>query len=61
MKPFPAPYSTVNRARPVARPLPRPQAHGTMRSTVLLSLLLAPDGGVPTHRHGQGAPRARTR
>jgi hypothetical protein len=61
MKQFATPYSTINRARPVARPVPRPEPHGTTRSTVLLSLLLAPDGGVPTHRHGQGAPRTRSR
>jgi hypothetical protein len=30
-----------------------------MRSTVLMSLLLAPDGGVTHNRHGQGASRAR--
>jgi hypothetical protein len=30
-----------------------------MRSTVLMSLLLAPDGGVSQHRHGQGASRSR--
>jgi hypothetical protein len=31
-----------------------------MRSTVLMSLLLSPDGGVPMHRHGQGSPRPRS-
>jgi hypothetical protein len=31
-----------------------------MRSTVLMSLLLAPDGGVHAHRHGQGGARSRT-
>jgi hypothetical protein len=30
-----------------------------MRSTVLMSLLLAPDGGVPAHRHGQGGAGTR--
>jgi hypothetical protein len=30
-----------------------------MRSTVLQSLLLAPGGGVPAHRHGQGAAQSR--
>jgi hypothetical protein len=28
-----------------------------MRATVLQSLLLAPGGGVPAHRHGQGRTR----
>jgi hypothetical protein len=32
----------------------------TMRSTVLLSLLLAPDGGAEIHRHGQGSTTQRT-
>jgi hypothetical protein len=30
-----------------------------MRSTVLMSLLLAPEGGITPHRHGQGASRSR--
>ena len=56
MKPFTSPpISHGTRARPVLRPSTRPQPPRTMRSTVLQSLLLAPDGGVPAHRHGQGA------
>jgi hypothetical protein len=30
-----------------------------MRSTVLMSLLLAPSGGTSAHRHGHGASRSR--
>jgi hypothetical protein len=30
-----------------------------MRSTVLMSLLLAPSGGITANRHGQGASRSR--
>jgi hypothetical protein len=60
MKSFPLPQSTTNRARPAARPMPRPQTASTMRSTVLLSLLLCPGGGVDAHRHGQGSSRPRT-
>ena len=59
MKPGPTPNSHSNRARAVLRPSTRPQPPRTMRSTVLLSLLLAPDGGVPAHRHGQGTTRSR--
>jgi hypothetical protein len=59
MKPFPPPHSSVKRVRPPA-PLPRPRSASTMRSTVLLSLLLAPDGGAETHRHGQGSSRPRS-
>ena len=58
MKSFPPPPSSTTRLRPVT-PLPRPTSGSTMRSTVLMSLLLSPDGGVPTHRHGQGSPRPR--
>jgi hypothetical protein len=29
----------------------------SMRSTVLLSLIVCPRGGVPQHRHGQSARR----
>jgi hypothetical protein len=58
MKPSSPPIAT-SRARPVLRPNTRPQPPRTMRSTVLQSLLLAPDGGVPAHRHGQGAARSR--
>ena len=61
MKPFPSPPSQMKRPLPVARTTPRPAPPSTMRSTVLQSLLLCPDGGVETHRHGQGATRARTR
>jgi hypothetical protein len=61
MKPFPSPPSQMKRPLPAARSTPRPIPPSTMRSTVLQSLLLCPDGGAETHRHGQGAPRARTR
>jgi hypothetical protein len=54
MKPFLPPHSSTKRARPALAPSPRIQPTTTMRSTVLLSLLLCPDGGVETHRHGQG-------
>jgi hypothetical protein len=59
MKPSSAPIPHSSRARPVLRPNTRPQPPRTMRSTVLQSLLLAPDGGVTAHRHGQGASRSR--
>ena len=59
MKPSPAPNTHTNRARAVLRPSARPQPPRTMRSTVLMSLLLAPDGGVARHGHGQGARRSR--
>jgi hypothetical protein len=58
MKPSPLPNPHGSRAKPVLRPTTRPQPPRTMRSTVLQSLLLAPGGGVPTHRHGQGSRRA---
>jgi hypothetical protein len=58
MKSFPPPPSSTKRVRPVT-PLPRPTSGSTMRSTVLMSLLLSPDGGVPAHRHGQGSTRPR--
>jgi hypothetical protein len=60
MKPFLPPHSSMKRARPALAPTPRVQAASTMRSTVLQSLLLCPDGGVGAHRHGQGkfSPRA---
>jgi hypothetical protein len=60
MKPSPAPNPHANRARAVLSPSTRPQPPRTMRSTVLMSLLLAPDGGITPHRHGQSARRART-
>ena len=59
MKPASTPNPHANRARAVLRPSTRPQAPRTMRSTVLMSLLLAPGGGVAPHRHGQGAARSR--
>ena len=59
MKPAPTTNLNSNRARPVLRPSTRPQPPRTMRSTVLMSLLLAPEGGVTPHRHGQGASRSR--
>jgi hypothetical protein len=61
MKPFPPPPSLMRRPLPATRTTPRPVPTSTMRSTVLQSLLLCPDGGVDTHRHGQGAPPTRTR
>jgi len=60
MKSFPPPHSSTKVVRPTAHPLPRPQFAGSMRSTVLLSLLLSPDGGAESHRHGQGSPRPRS-
>jgi hypothetical protein len=57
MKPSPLPNPHASRAKPVLRSNTRPQQPRTMRSTVLQSLLLAPGGGVPAHRHGQGATR----
>jgi hypothetical protein len=60
MKPFLPPHSSTKRTRPAAPVMPRPQSGSTMRSTVLLSLLLSPDGGVPAHRHGQGSRRPRS-
>jgi hypothetical protein len=61
MKPFPPPHQPFKRSLPAARTTPRPLPTSTMRSTVLQSLLLCPDGGVETHRHGQGSTRPRTR
>jgi hypothetical protein len=61
MKSFPPPHSSTKRARPAAYRTPRVQPTPTMRSTVLLSLLLCPDGGTETHRHGQGSPNPPTR
>jgi hypothetical protein len=61
MKPFPPPYTNFRRGLPAPRTNPRPLPAPTMRSTVLQSLLLCPDGGVDTHRHGQGTTRPRTR
>jgi hypothetical protein len=61
MKPFPPSPSIAKRARLATPPTPRPATAGTMRSTVLQSLLLCPDGGVETHRHGQGGDRPRPR
>ena len=58
MKPFPTHLSHTSRAQPVLSQSTRPQPPRTMRSTVLQSLLLAPDGGVPTRRPGQGRSRA---
>jgi hypothetical protein len=60
MKSFPPPHSSNKIVRPTAHPLPLPQFASSMRSTVLMSLLLSPDGGVETHRHGQGSPRPRS-
>jgi hypothetical protein len=60
MKPYPPPHPPIKRALPAAYPTPRFQPASTMRSTVLQSLLLCPDGGVETHRHGQGTTRPRT-
>ena len=60
MKPSPLPNVHTSRARPVLNPTTRAPQPRTMRSTVLQSLLLAPGGGVPAHRHGQGAGRTRS-
>ncbi len=60
MKPFPPPQLSVKRSIPTGHMQPRPLPPSTMRSTVLQSLLLCPDGGVETHRHGQGSTRPRT-
>ena len=57
MKSFPPPHSSTKRAQPAVRQTSRPQPPRTTRSTVLLSLLLSPDGGVQAHRHGQGNTR----
>jgi hypothetical protein len=61
MKPFPSHHSLTKRPSAVTRPIARPVTASPMRSTVLQSLLLSPDGGVEAHRHGQGAPRPRVR
>jgi hypothetical protein len=61
MQPFPPRHSPTRSARTGARAHQPLQPTSTMRSTVLLSLLLAPDGGVPVHRHGQGASGTRPR
>jgi hypothetical protein len=61
MKPFPPPQLSVKRPIPTGHTLPRPAPPSTMRSTVLQSLLLCPDGGAETHRHGQGSAGPRNR
>jgi hypothetical protein len=38
------------------KPVP-PRPPRSMRDAVLLSLIVCPKGGVPAHRHGQGAIR----
>jgi hypothetical protein len=53
MKPFLTPHANVRRPQSAVRPQSLPPAN-SMRSTVLLSLLLAP-------RHGQDANRSRNR
>jgi hypothetical protein len=60
MKSFPPSPSVPKRALPATRPITRPLPATTMRSTVLQSLLLSPDGGVPAHRHGQGSSGPRS-
>ena len=45
MKPAATPTTSQSR---------RPQLPQSMREIVMLSLLLAPRGGVAVHRHGQG-------
>jgi hypothetical protein len=60
MKPAPTSNLYSNRARPVLGPSKQPRPQRSMRSTVLQSLLLAPDGGVPPHRHGVGSTRDRS-
>jgi hypothetical protein len=59
MKSYPANYSSAMRARPALPRPPRVSSATSMRSTVLLSLLLAPDGGTEVHRHGHGATTPR--
>ena len=59
MKPAPLPNPHANRARAVLRPSSQPEPPRTMRSTVLMSLLLAPSGGISANRHGQGGSRSR--
>ena len=61
MKSFPPPPSSTKRVRPVT-PLPRPASGSTMRSTVLMSLLLSPDGGVgrPNSRWPNSAALSRS-
>jgi hypothetical protein len=61
IKSLPPQHSSTKRARPELRPDLRTRPPSTMRSTVMLSLLLCPDGGVEAHRHGQGAGHHRTR
>jgi hypothetical protein len=51
MKPFLTPPATSRQVRSATRPTPFPQ-HASARSTVLLSLLLAP-------RKGDSGPRSR--
>jgi len=47
--------SEIPAPKPVAAP---PQDHRpSMRSTVLLSLIVCPRGGVPRQRHGQSSRR----
>jgi hypothetical protein len=50
--------------KPTPKPTPTPtvaalrkQPPADMRSTVLLSLIVCPNGGVGQRRHGQGASR----
>jgi hypothetical protein len=54
MKPFITPHANVRRPQSAARPAPPLYPATAMRSTVLLSLLLAP-------RHGQGPTGPRNR
>jgi hypothetical protein len=62
MKSFPTTPLLNQRAQPALRPITRPQPPRTMRSTVLLSLLLCPDAGADAHqRHGQGVAHDRVR
>jgi hypothetical protein len=61
MKPFPPPQLSVKGPIAMGHTLPRPVPSSTMRSTVLQSLLLCPDGGVEGHRHGQGSTRPQSR
>jgi hypothetical protein len=44
--------------KPVRRPAAtQAQRHASMREAVMLSLIVAPNGGVAQRRHGQGAMR----
>ena len=56
MKSFPSPPSSTKRVRPVAPVLPRPQSGSSMRSTVLMSLLLSDGRTVCDFRFQRAKP-----